>query len=102
MAKIVLDEELVKHIASLSRISLTPSQLPAFEKNLNEILNYAETVDEIKKVEDVGYLLKGQKCLLREDVVKPGLTQEEALSNAPKTEHGYFRVDGSLAESEDL
>jgi aspartyl-tRNA(Asn)/glutamyl-tRNA(Gln) amidotransferase subunit C len=36
---------------------------------------------------------------LREDEPRPGFTQEEALSNAPAAENGFFRVPSIQEES---
>jgi aspartyl-tRNA(Asn)/glutamyl-tRNA(Gln) amidotransferase subunit C len=35
---------------------------------------------------------------MRDDVVRPGLTQDEALAGAPATEQGRFRVPRILDE----
>jgi aspartyl-tRNA(Asn)/glutamyl-tRNA(Gln) amidotransferase subunit C len=36
--------------------------------------------------------------VMRDDVVRPGLTQDEALSGAPAAEQGRFRVPRILDE----
>src|SRR4030065_2204232 len=100
MANIKLDDKLVKHIAKLSRISLSDSEIPEFKDKLNEVLKYVQVLDKVKNIKDSGFLLRNISCRLREDVVKPGLTSKEALANAPRAEKGYFRVDGALSEPE--
>jgi aspartyl-tRNA(Asn)/glutamyl-tRNA(Gln) amidotransferase subunit C len=78
----------VEHIASLACIELNEEDVQAFTVQFNSILEYFEELDEIETeltVEDDEF------NVLRADEVTPSLTQEEALSNASRTDSGYFK-----------
>lgn len=104
MSNIVLDEKLVRYIAKLSRIRLSDDEVADFKDKLNEVLRYVKVLDEIKpNTTGKSDILQRTVDLseLRSDNILPSLLPDEALSNAPKSEHGYFRVDGALSEPEE-
>ena len=91
----------VKKIADLAHIPVTADE----EKKLADGFNTTiAVVEELFKVEAKGieptHQVTGLENVLREDEVKPtqSLTQEEALSNAPRTHNGFFVVDRILDE----
>jgi aspartyl-tRNA(Asn)/glutamyl-tRNA(Gln) amidotransferase subunit C len=77
----------VEHIARLACIELDDKDLQEFTIQLNTILEYFE------ELEDVGAKLLQQEedNVLRSDEITPSLSQQEALSNAPRVDGGYFR-----------
>ena len=77
----------VKRIASLACIQLGDEELHQFTIQLSSILEYFDTLAEIEVELEEG----GQRNVLRPDEVTKSLTQEAALSNAPRVENGYFR-----------
>jgi len=88
---ITLDQ--LKHIAKLARLNLTEEQEKKFLPQLESILESFATLSRVDttKVKPT-YQVTGLKNILREDVVdvKRMFTQEQALSNAPKSSNGYF------------
>jgi aspartyl-tRNA(Asn)/glutamyl-tRNA(Gln) amidotransferase subunit C len=78
----------VKHIASLACLELSEDDLQEFTVQFNSILSY---FDELSEIEEAPEKDKVRFNDLRADEVLPSLSQEEALSNAPKTEDGYFK-----------
>ena len=86
MSETAVDPEAVEHVADLARVDLTPDEREAFAAQFGEILEYFEALDEVPEVEAEPDLVN----VLRTDEVSEGLSQEEALSNAPATEDGYF------------
>ena len=86
MSETAVDPEAVEHVADLARVDLTPDEREAFAAQFAEILEYFEALDEVPEVEAEPDLVN----VLRTDEVSEGLSQEEALSNAPATEDGYF------------
>ena len=72
------------------------------EKNINELSDFLEYVDRLQQVDTenvtpTAHVLPIQN-VFREDVVKPSLDRNLALSNAPEQEEGYFRVPKILEE----
>lgn len=83
----------VEHIALLARLGLTDKEKEKFTKQLGNILEHAAKISEIdtSKIEPTSHAVD-LKNVFREDKVKKSLSQEEALSNAPKEEEGQFKV----------
>lgn len=85
--------EEVKHIARLARLRFTNEEVERYSIQLGRILEYLQQLNELD-LEDVpptSHILS-LKNVLREDVVKESLPQEEALRNAPQKWKGYFKV----------
>jgi len=82
-----VDPEEVRHVADLARVDLDEESVEAFAGQFADILAYFETLDEVPEVEREEEL----DNVLRPDEVRDGLSQEEALSNAPDSEEGYFK-----------
>ena len=77
----------VEHIARLACIELDDVDLQEFTIQLNTILEYFEELEEVEAK------LPQQEAdnVLRADEITPSLSQQEALSNAPRIDGGYFR-----------
>lgn len=92
----------LKHMAKLSRITLTEEELDKFTPQMQTILDSVKTLDEI----DVkGVVLEARRKTtindLREDVSKPSMSQEKVLQNAKLTKDGMIMVPGSTVENID-
>ncbi|HEU4423972.1 MAG TPA: Asp-tRNA(Asn)/Glu-tRNA(Gln) amidotransferase subunit GatC [Pilimelia sp.] len=97
MAAISRDE--VAHLARLSRLAVTEEELDTFAGQLDVILQAVARVGEVA-AEDIPPTSHSVPLtnVLREDVVRPGLSREEALAGAPDGEAGRFRVPRILDE----
>ncbi|MFQ3285398.1 Asp-tRNA(Asn)/Glu-tRNA(Gln) amidotransferase subunit GatC [Natronomonas sp.] len=82
-----VDDEEVRHVAQLARVDLDDEEVERFAGQFAEILEHFEALDEVPKVDPDPELAN----VMRPDEVEKGLTQEEALRNAPETEDGYFK-----------
>ena len=82
-----VDHDEVRHVASLARVDLDENEVERFAEQFGDILDSFEALDEVPEVEREAELSN----VMRPDVVREGLTQEEALANAPETEDGYFK-----------
>ncbi len=89
----------VAHLARLSRLELNPDELDRMAVQLDSILGAVARVAEVA-TEDVPPTSHSVPLtnVFREDVVRPGLSQEAALSGAPAAEDGRFRVPRILDE----
>jgi aspartyl-tRNA(Asn)/glutamyl-tRNA(Gln) amidotransferase subunit C len=83
----MVDHEEVEHVASLARVDLNEAETERFAAQFDDILSYFEALDEVPEVDAATEL----DNVFRHDEVREGLTQEEALANAPETEDGYFK-----------
>ena len=94
-----IDRATIVHVADLARIGLTDVEIERFTGQLSVVLDAVErlkTVDtsEISPTASTLPLVGVQ----REDVIRPGLTTDEALANAPKggRDGEFFRVQEIL------
>jgi len=83
----------VEKIAQLAKLNFSEKEKAALTKQLGEILNYVDKLNELN-LDDVpatSQVLES-KNVFREDKVEPGLSQDEALQNAPDRHGGFFSV----------
>ena len=83
----------VEHIAKLARLEFTQEEKEKFALQLNEILAYMEQLNKLdtENVEPLSHVIELNN-VFRRDEVKPGLTTEEALRNAPSKTDKFFKV----------
>lgn len=83
----------VEHVTLLARLELTEEEVNQYTEQLNSILEYAEMLQKLDtdRVTPTAHAVQLFN-VLRTDDVQPSLSQQEALSNAPEAEDGYFRV----------
>ncbi|MDD4250910.1 MAG: Asp-tRNA(Asn)/Glu-tRNA(Gln) amidotransferase subunit GatC [Candidatus ainarchaeum sp.] len=94
MVQVEITKDLVKKVAKNARLNLTDEELEKFTIQLDEvIINSFNKLDEIEANEKPSFQPIEQKNRLREDIVKPSLTQEEALRNViiSLRENGYIK-----------
>ena len=83
----------IKYVAHLARIALTPAEEEKFGQQLSHIIGYIEklkelNVDHIEATAHAAPLVN----VFRADEARPGLSNEEALRNAPAKANGLFLV----------
>lgn len=85
--------ELVIHIAELAHLKLKEDEIEKFQKELNQILEYVENLNEIdtSNVEPLSHPLPAIN-VFREDNVQDSIPREEALKNAPDSTEEFFKV----------
>jgi aspartyl-tRNA(Asn)/glutamyl-tRNA(Gln) amidotransferase subunit C len=83
----------VTYVAHLARIALTPEEQQKFGAQLSNILGYIEKLNEldVSKIEATAHAVPLVN-VFRADEVRPSLTNEEALRNAPAKANGLFMV----------
>ena len=83
----------VKYVANLARLSLTEAEEQKLGSQLESILGYIEKLKEVdvSTVEPTAHAFPLVN-VWRADEIKPGLTNEEALQNAPSKANGLFVV----------
>lgn len=91
----------VAHLARLSRLELSDSELDSFAQQLTDILDHVQAVSEVA-AEDVPAMSHPTAItnVYRDDVVTPGLTAEQALSGAPAAEQQRFSVPRILGDEQ--
>ena len=89
----------VARLGALARIQLTPQECQDLAPELNVILESVRSVSEVAGP-DVPMATHAMPLtnVFRDDVTTPSLTQDQALSGAPDSEDGRFRVPQILGE----
>lgn len=87
----------IVHTAKLANLHLSDAEKIKFGKQLEETVNYVEELESVdtENIEPTSQVT-GLENVLRKDITKPSLTQEQALSNAKSTYNGFFKVDAIL------
>jgi aspartyl-tRNA(Asn)/glutamyl-tRNA(Gln) amidotransferase subunit C len=83
----------VKYVAHLARIALTPAEEQKIGAQLGNILGYIEKLKEldVSQVEPTAHAVP-MVNVTRPDEIRPSLSTEEALRNAPAQANGLFLV----------
>jgi len=82
-----VDPEAVEHVARLARVDLDDEEVERFTEEFADILSAFEALDEVPETDREEDLAN----VMRADEIREGLSQEEALENAPETEDGFFK-----------
>ena len=96
-----ISREDVAKLAKLARLALTDDEIDGFAGQLDAILGYVGQIQAVDTsgITPTGNPLKSEN-VTRVDVVEAGLTQREALAQAPAAEEGRFAVPQILGEAE--
>jgi aspartyl-tRNA(Asn)/glutamyl-tRNA(Gln) amidotransferase subunit C len=83
----------VAYVARLARLNLTDEETTLFQKQLGDVLKYAEKLREVdvSDVEAAAHALPIFN-VFREDAPRDWFTAQQALSNAPRQANGLFIV----------
>jgi aspartyl-tRNA(Asn)/glutamyl-tRNA(Gln) amidotransferase subunit C len=84
----------------LARIGLEPGDEDFYAEQLSGILAHIDRLQQVD-TDDIPPTAQVVEIVnqLRDDEPRPGLTQEDALSNAPAASAGFFRVPSIQEES---
>ncbi len=87
----------VSHIAKLANLPLTNEEKEKFEQQLTETLSYIERLSEIntKNIEPTNQVTNLEN-VVREDIITPSLSQEQAMQNTTSKHNGLFKVPAVL------
>lgn len=83
----------------LSRLAIDTEEMADYTRQFNDFLAYVDNLAEADtdQVKPTAHVLP-LKNVFRADEVKPSLSRELALSNAPLREDGYFKVPKILED----
>lgn len=90
MAAVEID---VKYVAHLARLALTEQEERKIGEQLGQVLGYIEKLNEldVSGVEPTAHAVPLVN-VTRADEVRPSLSNQEALRNAPAKSNGLFLV----------
>lgn len=94
-----ITQQHVEKVAQLARLAITPVEKETFAKQLTQIIAH---VDKLNEYDTTGIeptaTVMGQVTVFREDLVRPSLSSDKALANAPEREADGFVVPKILEE----
>jgi len=97
-----ISESDVRHVAMLARLALSDEQVTQLTDELGAILGH---IDELQHLDLDGVQPTAHPLdmtnITRPDEVRPGLTREDALANAPQAEDGAFVVPPIVGGGDD-
>ena len=90
MDKVEID---IKYVAHLARLALTPEEEEKFGAQLGTVLGYVEKLKEVdvSGIEPMAHAVPLVN-VTRPDEVRPSMSNEAALRNAPAQANGLFMV----------
>jgi aspartyl-tRNA(Asn)/glutamyl-tRNA(Gln) amidotransferase subunit C len=89
----------VDYVAALAKLSFSAEEKVRLTEELNGILEY---MDQLRTLDtgDVNPLAQviEWENVLRDDILRPGLSREEAVANAPSQREDFFRVPKAIGD----
>lgn len=101
VAPAAISREELAHLADLARIDLSDAELDHLAPQLSVILESVASINAVASddIPPTSHALPLTN-VFREDVVRPGLTAEEALSGAPEVAQQRFKVPRILGDEQ--
>lgn len=89
----------VEHVAHLARLGLSEGEVTLLEAQLNHILEQYAVLSELD-TDDIPPTAQVIELegVMRDDVVRPGFSVDEALANAPERSGDHFVVPAVIDE----
>jgi aspartyl-tRNA(Asn)/glutamyl-tRNA(Gln) amidotransferase subunit C len=100
-ATAAISRDELAHLADLARIDLSDAELDHLAPQLSVILESVASINDVASddIPPTSHALP-LTHVFREDVVRPGLTADEALSGAPEVEQQRFKVPRILGDEQ--
>ena len=96
-----LTKEEVLHVARLAKISLNEDEIEKYQKDLKQLLNDIEKINEVSGYDDEMLIAPwDHNTTLRSDEEKEMLDPKEVVENAPEHSGNYITVPVVIGESE--
>ncbi len=88
-----INQQEIEHVAKLARLSLRDNEKQLFTGQMEAILAYAETLNELNTdgISPTSHAVPMENAF-RPDCVTPSIGHDRALANAPDKNETYFRV----------
>lgn len=98
-ASMALTDEQIQHVALLARLGLTARERDRLRAQLSTILAHIDQLNELElaTIPPTAQVIPLDP-VLRDDVVRPSLTVEQVLANAPRGEDGFLKVRAILEQ----
>lgn len=88
--KITISDEMLDHLAMLSRLQIEEGEREGLKADLQEILSYMQVLEGVEEVPVSRQ--ESAFAALREDVAGPSFSRDALLKNAASVKDGAFQV----------
>lgn len=100
--RIEVTDDLVAHIAHLSRLALSAEQSVELKTHFEKVLAYVESFQNLETAEvDPSHSPDGSVNVFRADEQRPSLPVEQGLANAPRVRESKFVVPRIIDDGDD-
>lgn len=88
-----IEKKDIDKLAHLARLEFDDKAKESMAEDMNKIVGFIDKINELDldNVEPLVYVNEGEN-VLREDVMRHDITQQEALKNAPQKDTDYIKV----------
>ncbi len=89
----VIDDKMIDYIGELARLKLQDNERESAKNEMNKIIDYMDTLNKIDTsgIEAMSHAFP-VKNVFRKDEVKPSISREDLLLNAPDKSEEAFKV----------
>ena len=90
----------LEHLAALSGLSLSDSEKAAFEKDMDELISFADRIKDFDgdTLESEPFFVHSEKNIFRKDECADSLSSASLLSAAAQKRDGYIAVPEILSD----
>ncbi len=84
----------VLHIAKLARLKLADNEIASYKKNLQEILDFANTINNVntENINETIGVNENYNVFRKDEIKQEESSKDELLANAPSQDEGMFRI----------
>lgn len=88
-----INNELIDKLSALAKLEFEGNDKEVIKEDLTKMLGFVEKLNSIdtEGIEPLIYMTE-EESVMRPDVVKETISQQEALKNAPQKDSYYFKV----------
>ncbi|MFA6525257.1 MAG: Asp-tRNA(Asn)/Glu-tRNA(Gln) amidotransferase subunit GatC [Patescibacteria group bacterium] len=97
-----ISKDEVKHLAQLARIELTKEEVDKFQKQIASILDYVDKLEKVTVEKGEKIVVTDIENILRNDIVRKSISQEELIAQAPDRKNGQIKVKTILKKDETI
>ncbi|BBE41030.1 Asp-tRNA(Asn)/Glu-tRNA(Gln) amidotransferase subunit GatC [Streptococcus dysgalactiae] len=97
-----ISEEEVRHVAKLSKLSFSESEITTFATTLSKIVDMVELLNEVD-TEGVAITttMADKKNVMRQDIAEEGTDRALLFKNVPEKENHFIKVPAILDDGGD-
>lgn len=95
-----IDHKTVDELAHLARLEFNAKAKDDIVNDLNRMLAFVNKLKELdtENVQPLVYMTE-ERNVMREDIAKETVSQDQALKNAPKKDSDYFKVSKVIGQN---